>query len=62
MIDILYPMVRIAVFFLGLSISLAILITTTIYCVKMFQALPFLMIVGLFAILLVLLFFAEGAK
>lgn len=57
---IIYSIIRLGMFLLGVSITLAIVITTTKYLVGMFTALPSLIPVGIFIIILIVIFFMGG--
>ena len=62
MMYIIMPIIRVSLLFLGISIALAIIFTVTRYLISMFTALPLLMFVGVFIILLILIFFWESGK
>ena len=58
--EIINAIIRLGMFLLGVSITLAIVITTTKYLVGMFTALPFFIPVGIFMIILIVIFFIGG--
>ena len=62
MMYIIMPIIRVSLLFLGISIALAIIFTVTRYLISMFTALPLLMFVGVFIILLILIFFWESGQ